>query len=294
MIDFKLLTFITVAKIKNFTKAADILMITQPAVSQHIKALEEYYDVKLLYKEGKQMKVTEEGKLLLKYALEVDRISKMIKHELNNKSSIIKKYYVGATLTIGGYVVPKIIGEYRKLHENIDIILYVQNTEEIIKRLFSGDISLGIVEGAFDKTKVNYIKFKDDELVLAVSPAHNFANKESVTIEEVLQDKLILREKGSGTRKFFEDKLIKQGFELEDINVYMQIGNITALISLVEANLGCTIISKEAIKESIKYDKLKIIPIDNFKIVREFNFIYLDDIQKQFIDDFIRFCKSEL
>lgn len=288
----KLFTFITVAKVKNFTRAADILNITQPAISQHIKALEEYYNVKLLYKKSRQMELTEEGELLFKHALELDRLSKMIKSELQNKSSVIKRYNVGATLTIGGYVLPKIIGKYRAIYENIDIILYVDNTETIIKKLYSGDINLGVIEGPFDKTKVNYIKFKDDELVLAVAPSHPFANKESVTIEEVLDEKLILREKGSGTRQVFEDYLSKAGYRLDDRDIYMVIGNIAALISLVESNLGCTIISKEAIKSSLKTNTLKIVSINNFKIMREFNFIYLDEMHKSFRDNFIEFCKK--
>lgn len=291
MIDIKLLTFITVAKTKNYTKASQILSITQPAVSQHIKALEQHYDVKLFIKNGKQMLLTEEGGILFKRAQELNRLSRKIEWELQNKSSIIKKYNVGATLTIGGYVLPKLIGKYRKLNNNIDIILRVENTELIMKRLFSGDIDLGVVEGPFDKTKVNYIKYKDDELVLAVSKHHHFANKGSVTIQEVFDEKLILREKGSGTRQFWENKLVEKGYNLSNMNTYMEIGNITALISLVESNLGCTIISKEAIKESLNAGTLKIIPINDFQIIREFNFVYLDEYNQEFIDPFIRFCK---
>ncbi len=294
MLNIKLVTFITVANTKNFTKAADLLNITQPAVSQHINGLEEYYQVKLFYKNGKSMDLTEEGIVLYKYALEMQRLSKIMKVALDNKTAIIKKYYVGATLTIGGYVLPKIIGEYRKFQENQDIILYVENTEAVMKRLFDGDIHLGVIEGPFDKGKVNYQKFKDDELVLAVSPFHDFAARASVTIEEVLKERLILREKGSGTRKVFEDRLIKEGYSLEDENIYMEIGNITALISLVESNLGCTIISQEAIKPSLQANTLKIVPIDNFQVMREFNFVYLqlDEFQHQFIDEFIQFCKQ--
>ncbi|WP_432402768.1 LysR family transcriptional regulator [Wukongibacter sp. M2B1] len=291
MIDIKLLTFITVAKTKNFTRAGDTLNITQPAVSQHIKALEEYYNVKLLYKNGKEMELTEEGTLLFKYALELDRLSKMIKLELENKSAIMKKYYVGATLTIGGYVLPNIIGKYRKVHENIDIILHVENTEAIIKKLFNGEINMGIIEGPFDKSLVKHKKYRDDELVLAFSPLHPFARRSSISIDEVLQDKLILREKGSGTRKVFENRLLASGYKLEDMNIYMEIGSIMALISLVESNLGCTIISKEAIKSYLKDRRLKTIPIKDFEIYREFNFIYLGDLNKNFINKFIEFCE---
>ncbi|RKD29526.1 LysR family transcriptional regulator [Thermohalobacter berrensis] len=292
MIDFKLKTFITVAKTKNFTRAADILNMTQPAISQHIKALEEYYNAKLFYKKNRQMKLTEEGKLLFKYTLKLDRLSKKAKHNLRNKTSLIKRYNVGATLTIGGYVLPEIIGKYRQKNENIDVILYVDNTENIIKKLFNGDIDLGVIEGPFNRGKVKYKKFKDDELVLAVSPLHPFAEKDFVNIEDVLQEKLILREQGSGTRQVFENHLLKAGYSLDDMNVYMEIGNITALISLVQSNLGCTVISKEAIKNSVKNNTLKVVPIKNFLITREFNFIYLDDFNRDFIDDFSQFCIS--
>jgi LysR family transcriptional regulator, transcriptional activator of the cysJI operon len=290
MLDTKILTFITVARTKNFTRTSEILNVTQPAVSQHIKALEEYYDVKLFYKKGKEMGLTEEGKLLYQYAIDMHRLDKNIKVQLKNKTSVIKKYNVGATLTIGGYVLPKIIGEYRKSYENTDIVLFVENTEIIMKQLNSGDIDIGVVEGPFDKTKVRYKKFKDDELVLVVSPNHRFAEKESVTVKEVLMSKLILRERGSGTRKVLEDKLLQEGYTIEDMNVYMEIGNITAIVSLVELGLGCTIISKEAVKMSVLNNKLRIVPIKDFKIIREFNFVYIDDMNMDFIDHFTKFC----
>ncbi|WZL74345.1 LysR family transcriptional regulator [Clostridiaceae bacterium 35-E11] len=294
MIDIKLVTFITVAKTKNFTRAADILNITQPAISQHIKVLEEYYGVKLLYKKGRQMELTEEGKLLFKRALKLDRLSKIIKSELKNQSSFIKRYNVGATLTIGGYVLPEIIGQHKKQYENIDIILYVENTEIIIKKLFAGEIHLGVIEGPFNKDKVKYQKFKDDELILAVSPLHGFAEKEFVTIEEVLKEKLILREKGSGTRQVFEDYLLRAGYSLENKDIYMEIGNITALISLVESNVGCTIVSKEAIKTSLQNNTLKTIPIKDLKMMRAFHFIYLDKTHEEFIHHFMKFCRESL
>lgn len=290
MIDAKILTFITVARMKNFTKAAEILNITQPAVSQHIKALEQYYNVKLFYKKGKDIGLTEEGEILFQYALNIHRLEKKVKTQLRNKGAIIKKYNVGATLTIGGYVLPEIIGEYKKAYENIDIILSVENTDTILKQLKNGDIHFGVIEGLFDKTKVRYKKFMDDELVFVVSPHHPLAHRNSITIKEVLHDKFILREKGSGTRKIIEDALYLRGYTIDDINVYMEIGSITAILSMVELGLGCTIISKEAVKNSIINNKLKIISIKDLKIIREFNFVYMDNINMDFIEHFREFC----
>ncbi|WP_346936396.1 LysR family transcriptional regulator [Clostridium sp.] len=293
MIDIKLETFITVVDTKNFTRAASILNMTQPAISHHIKLLEEYYNVKLLEKKNKNMELTEAGKILYKYALEIDKISKLAKKHLSNESSIIKRYNVGATLTIGGYVLPPIIGNYKMNNNNIDIILQVENTENIIQKLFSGEIILGVIEGPFDKSKVIYEKFKDDELVFASSKNHEIAKKKKITIEEILSEKLILREKGSGTRQIFEDYMAQQGFEPKNITPYMEIGDITAILSLVESGLGATVVSKEALNSTLMSKKFKALSIKNMKMKREFNFIYLKSSNMDFIKNFIEFCKNQ-
>lgn len=293
MIDIKLETFIIVADTKNFTRAASILNMTQPAISHHIKLLEEYYNVKLLEKKNKSMELTEAGRILYKYALEIDKISKLAKNHLSNESSIIKRYNVGATLTIGGYVLPPIIGNYKISNKNIDVILQVENTESIIQKLFSGEIILGVIEGPFDKSKVIYEKFKNDELVFAISKSHEMAKKKKITMEEILSEKLILREKGSGTRQIFEDYMVQNGFEPKNITPYMEIGDITAIMSLVESGLGVTVVSKEALNSPLMSKKFKALSIKNMKMKREFNFIYLKNSNMDFIKNFIDFCKKQ-
>ena len=290
MIDIRLVTFITVAKIKSFTKSGELLNLTQPAVSQHIKYLEEYYNGKLIEHRGKQIHLTEEGKLLLRYAEDLEILHRNLEREMRNKSYINKNYYIGATMTIGGYVMAEILAEHKKLYKNINLILKVSNTQDIIKHLLGGKIDLAIVEGTFQKGKFNYKKLKDDELVLAVSTNSSFSLKKQVTIEEVLKGNLILREKGSGTREIFENKIQDMGYDIKDIEPYMEIGSITAIKSLVEKNLGYTIISKETIKREVEMGTIKIIPIENIRIYREFNFIYLKDKDSEFIQKFIGFC----
>ncbi len=293
LIDTKLITFLTVGKIKSFTKAAEILNITQPAVSQHIKFLEEYYEVDLIKKRGRQIDLTEEGKLLFHHGKELEVSARSLKEKLKNKSSITKRYTVGATMTIGEYVLPYILGEYKSLYKNIDILLQVNNTKEIIEKLLNEEIDLALVEGPFDKNKFHYKKLKDDELVLAVSSKHPFAKKKEIKLEEILRGNLILRERGSGTREIFENKLIELGYDLKDIKIYMEIGSINAIKSLVESNLGYTIISKEAIKREVSLGIIEILPIKNIKIRREFNFIYLKNEGKDFIKSFIYFCCTQ-
>lgn len=288
--DIKLNTFITLAKIKNYTRAAEILNLTQPAVSQHIRFLEEHYDVQLFKKQGRGIELTDEGKILFKYAEEIEMLYRAAESEIRNKSGIAKTYNIGASMTIGGYVLPSILAKHKKIFKNITMLLQVYNTEEIIEKLLTRKLDFAIVEGPFDKKKFKFRKFKNDELVLAVSPEHDFAKQKHIDIEDVIKGNLILREKGSGTRKIFEDKVIEMGYALKDIEHYMEIGSISAIKSLVEANLGYTVISKETIKKELGIGTIKVVPIKNLRIVREFNFIYLPDKDEKFIDEFIGFC----
>lgn len=290
MIDSKIITFINVAKLKSFTRAAELLNLTQPAVSQHIRQLEEYYGVLLIRKKGRQIFLTEEGELLYKNAKELEANSILLERQLKNKHTVAKRYNIGATLTIGEFVLPALLGGFKKLHPNIDVIMQVHNLAEVLKRVKSGELDLGIVEGPFDKSRFRYMKMKDDELILVVSPQNTMALKVNASIDEVIDEgKLIIREKGSGTRLTFENKLLEMGYDLSDVKIYMEIGNIGAIKSLVEANLGYTVISKEAVKHEIEAGTLVVIPIDGTRVMREFNFVYLDNGPQDFINDFVAF-----
>lgn len=290
MMDSKLLTFINVAKLKSYTRAAETLNLTQPAVTQHIKQLEEYYEVKLIKKKGRQISLTEEGELLLKSAKAFEADSKLLKREIKNKSSVIKKYNIGATLTIGEFVLPNLLGEYKRVHSNIDVIMHVHNLEEVLKRMSDGEFDFGIVEGPFDKSKYIFKKLKDDELVLIAPPESALAKKKKVDMDEFLNEgKLIIREQGSGTRMVFENKINSLGYNISDIKVYMEVGSIGAIKSLVKANLGYTVISKEAVKREVEAGTIAVIPIRGVRFIRELNFVYLEQGPLDFIENFMDF-----
>jgi LysR family transcriptional regulator, transcriptional activator of the cysJI operon len=267
-----------------------LLDITQPAVSQHIRFLEEYYGTLLVKKQGRSIELTDEGKILLKYAEEIEILYSLAETEIKNKSGIVKTYNVGASMTIGGYILPSILAKHKKIYNNITILLQVNNTEEIVEKLMNRILDFAIVEGPFDKRKFRYKKFKDDELVLAVSPKHDFAKQKQVDIRDIICGNLILRERGSGTRKIFEDKLVELGYNLKDIESYMEIGSISAIKSLVESNLGYTVISRETIQKELGIGTIMVVPMKNMNIVREFNFIYLPEKEEKFIGEFMDFC----
>jgi DNA-binding transcriptional LysR family regulator len=288
LLDVRLKTFISLVQLKSFTRTAEALNLTQPAVSQHIRFLEEYYDVKLIKKEGRMFSITKEGMMLMKYSKELEVIYSKMEQELKKESKTKKVHKIGATLTIGGYILPDILGKHKNLNPNIDILLQVNNTAEIINKLINKKIELALVEGPFDREMFKYKKLKDDELVLAVSPKHEFAIQKQIDIDEIINGKLILREKGSGTRMVFENSLKERGYDIKGMNPYMEVGDISAIKSLVESNLGYTIISKESINGEINRKTIVSVPIRDLHIYREFNFIYFED--SKFIFDFISFC----
>lgn len=189
----KLQTFLCVTQTMNFSKAAEFLHITQPAVSQHIKALESHYRVSLFTDRRKDMKLTEEGELLLAYATEMNRLQQSLAVQMQTLQERNRIYRVGATMTIGGYVLPKILGKHKLDHPQIDIQLTVNNTETVIEQMIRGDLILGMVEGPFPQDRFSSVLYRKDELVVAVAPEHPFAGKQAASLERLMKEPLILR-----------------------------------------------------------------------------------------------------
>lgn len=289
MLDYRLYTFLKVAEMKNMTKAAENLGITQPGVTQHIKALEKRHGIKLFRAIGKELNLTDEGQIFLEGAKDMLKIKNKV---LNRITTSSKKVFIGASLTIGGYLFPNIIIDYQEKHRDKEFILYVENTSNIIKKLYDGKINFAIVEGPFDKSRIKHSKLKEDELFFTVSSKSRYAEKKEISIDEVLVSNLILREEGSGTRSIFESKLKEKGYSLD--NIHMEIGDITAIGTMVAANLGTTIISSIGLKDKLKNGDLINIPIKEFRIMREFNFIYLEDEESEVMEDLYLFSKEYL
>lgn len=293
MLDHRIKTFIAVAKFMNYTKASRWLNITQPAVSQHIKHLEDYYDVQLFVKMGKRIELTEEGEILLESALKLENLVKSTEKKIHNNKGMSRKYDLGATMTIGEYVIPEVLGRYKIDYPMTDVRLLVHNTERIIEQLNAETLDLGLVEGDFNR-EIPHRLLREDELVFAVSATHPLSHRDSITLEEVLEEKLILREKGSGTRKTFETALVQRGRKAEEMNIFMEVSSITAIKSMVEQNLGHTVIGKASLKKELASGTIKILPIEGVTMKREFNFVYRHNSPMSFVENFMAFCLDSI
>jgi LysR family transcriptional regulator, transcriptional activator of the cysJI operon len=274
MLDNRLQTFLTLCEIGNYTKTAQKLNMTQPAVSQHILFLENYYQVVLISGKGKNFSLTEEGKALQEYARTFKANSERILPLLHRIKNQVKPLNFGATLTIGEYTMPPILYQVFKENPETNISMFVENTHILQKMLWRGEIDFALLEGHFNQNQFE-LKLISDETFIGVCSPDNKITSKTTDLEELLDQNLILREPGSGTRDILEQALYNQNLSIKDFKRKIEIGNMSAIKELCHQNIGITFMYKEAVKKEISQGYLKKIQIRNFNISHPFSFVYL-------------------
>ncbi|OPX49584.1 LysR family transcriptional regulator [Clostridium thermobutyricum] len=262
----KLRIFYETAMELNMTKVGKKLYISQPSVSQAIQELEAELDVKLFDRIGKKIKLTNEGEVYLNYVRRILNIYEegvdKIKSIRESRSGEIK---IGASTTIGIYVLPKIIKKFHNKYNDIKISLIIDNTENIENLILKNEIDFAFVEGNVHSDEINVEKFWEDNLVFI---CENKSNIE--TIEDGKKLSIIMREKGSGTREIIENKLIKENIPFD---IFMELGSTEAIKRSVESGMGIGCVSERCIKRELKYGILKKISVKGIDIRRDLLFI---------------------
>lgn len=274
MLDNRLQTFLTLCETCNYTRTAQKLNMTQPAVSQHIQFLENYYQVVLISEKGKNFSLTEEGKALQEYVRTLNANLERILPLLHRIKNQVKPLNFGATLTIGEYTVPPILYQIFKEDPETNISMFVENTNILQKMLWDGKIDFALLEGHFNQNQFDFKLISNETFIGVCSPDNKIASK-TTDLEELLEQNLILREPGSGTRDILEQALYNQNLSIKDFKRKIEIGNMSAIKELCHQNIGITFMYREAIKKEISWGYLKEIPIRNFNISHPFNFVYL-------------------
>lgn len=274
MLDNRLQTFLTLCETCNYTKTAQKLNMTQPAVSQHIQFLENHYQVALISGKGKNFSLTEEGRALQEYARTLYANSERIQPLLHRIKNHTKPLIFGATLTIGEYTVPPILLKLFKEDPEASISMFVENTNILQKMLWDGKIDFALLEGHFNQNQFEYKELSNETFVCVCSPDNKIATT-STNLVGLLDQNLILREPGSGTRDIFEHALYNQNLSIDDFKRKIEIGNMNAIKELCHKNVGITFMYREAVKKEVSQGYLKEIQIQNFNVTHPFNFVYL-------------------
>jgi DNA-binding transcriptional LysR family regulator len=275
MDDHKLKVFCTVAETKSFSKASEIIRLTQPAVSLQIQALEEIYGTKLFNRSGCIITLTKAGDMLYKYAKEINDLYTSAEKEIGSVTGQVKGVVsVGASTTIGNYILPSVIAEFKRKYLKVGVHIHISNTRSVIDSLNAASIDVGLVEGDAKKQKLTVEKLIPDEMVVIMSPLHPWAKKNQVSVLDIPKEPFILREEGSGTRQMIEKHLAKSGISSNNIKAAFIMGSTESIKSAVEEGLGISILSRWAVKKEIRNGTLKATTFKEQKILRDFSLIF--------------------
>lgn len=295
MADERLNTFIVAARCGNLTQAAKQLGISQPAVTLQIHKLESDYRSTLFYRKERGVELTEAGKLLYAYSERISRLYDEAAEELEALNSEMRGYLrIGATLTLGEYVLPSVIGQYKLEYPNVGILLEVENTARIIEQVAAGTLDCGVVEGPFENGLIRAEKLDDDELMVVCSPQHRLAGQTVSSLDEILNQPFIMREPGSGTRRVFEDALVQAGADPSQLQILMQLGSTQAIKALAAQNIGLSVLSKHTVVTDIQNGVLSSIEVTGLDLRRCFSFVFKKDTRLSLMAKrFVLLCREK-
>ena len=279
MLDNKLRTLLTLLSVGSYTKTADALHLTQPAVSHQIKQLEQEYGIQIFRKGKKGLNPTPEGEILIKYARRVQALDQGVRQELEDSRRHLRRLSVGITTTLGEYLVSQIFVDYCNEHPEVSINIYSDSLNHLHTMLSLYQLDLIIVEGAIQSESYVNVLLDTDFLCLAVSPLHPFATRTAVTLQELKRERFILRTQSAGTRTLFEEALLRQGENIRDFNIVIETDNITTIKELVSAGLGVTVMAHSACRQEERAGKLSLVPGENMNMPREINIVHRKDFE---------------
>ena len=274
MIDIRLKVFRSVAVNLSFTKASQELFISQPAISKHIQELEKEYNTRLFDRMGNRIQITRAGQLLLDHANKILGDYQKLDYDMNAmQMKTCGELRIGASTTISQYVMPEIIADFRKRYPQIRITMLSGNSREVEDALISGRVDIGMVEGSIRLPQLKYTVFMDDELVPIVSTKGALADREEVSLDELKNIPVVLREHGSGTLDVIQQALHRCNINLSDLNVEMNFGTTEGIKHYVEHTDCMGIISVRSVNKELYANVFRVVDIRGLRIDRKLAFV---------------------
>ena len=278
MLDFRNATFLSGCKHMNFTKAAKECNITQPAVTQQIHYLEEFYQTKLFHYVGKKLILTEAGAQLEKVLLSSRSNFDSLKDHFMSHSTEKNAIKMGATFTIGQFVIPGLLARFMQNNPSYEIDLTVQNTSVLLPMLTRGEIDFAFIEGYFSKQDFAYRHFRNEHLIGVYSRDYPLQKKNALfSVDDLLEEHLLIREVGSGSREILEHALLEKNIALDDFHAITCVNNPYVLLELAKKGLGITFLFESAVKDSLMKGELEMLDLKDFEITHPFSFVYRKD-----------------
>ncbi|MCL5269873.1 MAG: LysR family transcriptional regulator [bacterium] len=271
--------FYAVACEGGFTKGARRLRLSQPAVSKEIQALENRIGVALIDRSNRHFRLTSAGELLSSYARRIFALEEEAEHALAEMQGLRRgRLAIGASTTIGNYLLPRLLGIYRGLYPHIELNLEIANTSLVQQRLFEHALQIGLVEGLASNTELQATQFARDELVVIAAPDHPLLDEHVVMAEELCKYPMVLREEGSGTRVLIDRALAAKNMVLKPV---MTLGNSEAIKQAVAAGIGLGIVSDLTVSVEVNCGRVAILPIADLTIERPLHLLHTPDRNRE-------------
>jgi len=277
MFDGRTQTFLEVCERMSYTKAAEALFITQPAVSQHIRYLEERYGTKFFTYSNRQLQLTPAGREFRRYLLEGMAKERLVSEKIREIYKGDRVLRFGATLTIGEYTIAPFIKEFYDRFKDYRISVHVDNTRILMGEIDSGAIHFALIEGLFNKSEYDSRLLAMKEFILVVHPESDLLRNKTPVLSDILDETLIVRESGSGSREVLERGLSERNRTLADFRKTISVGNVSLMKRMVQDGLGIAFMYEDAAREELDEGSLVRVGPGDFEVSREFNFVSIKD-----------------
>ena len=265
-------TFVTLAEVKNFTKTAELLLMSQPSVSLHIKNLEKEFQTQLFLRSPKFLKITPTGEILYDRAKQIITIYEQTKQDILEQHNIIKgELKIGASFTIGEYILPSLLIDLQKDYPDLELQVIIGNTEEIVQSVRLFQVDIGLIEGQTNEKELSVHPFLQDELFIISSNDHKLANKNDVTISDLQNQSWITRELGSGTGEYLNHVIRSNGLKVKSL---LTISSNQGIKETVINGMGLSLLSRSVIARDVQHKNLSIIKLKDHSFNRTLSYVY--------------------
>ena len=279
MVDPRLVSLVAIVEAGSFTKAAGQLSLSQPAVSRHIRQLEDSLNVRIFEHSHNRFRLTPEGEIVLKYARRMIALSKNMEQALLSEREQIRSLVIGITHTAESSAILEALASTIDQFEDLNMRILTDTTDRLLTMLKNYELDFAFVEGRTGDPTLKNLMLDTDCLVLAVPPTHPLAKKGVITIDELKREKLILRLPNSNTRDLFAASLASQSLRIEDFNVALEIDSIASIKDLIRQGFGVSVLAKSACLDEVRKGLLAVLAIENLSMMREINIVYPLDFE---------------
>ena len=279
MMDTKLLSLLRVTETGSYTRAAESLSLTQPAVSQHIRQLEAEYGVKLFEHSHNKFRLTPKGETMVKYARRIQAMYQRMDQSMRSDREELRSLTIGITHTAESSAIIEALAVYLHQFDDLTMRIITNTSDKLYGMLKNYELDFAFVEGKYDDDSLSYLMLDTDRLVLVVPPDHALAREVTVTIARLKKERLILRLPNSNTRNLFAASLESQNLSVTDFNVIMEIDSIATIKDLVRRGFGVSVLARSACLEELRNGELASLTVENLSMMRQINLVCRRDFE---------------